>query len=128
MLITLSLSSPSFSLSLFHFSHLSPLSHFSTMTSLQDKFRQLEEATVAAQNDLLEKESKLKKAAEALRGAEAKLKALSKEAQENLQVNDTELPELIEAKALAQIEYDDAKKRYDTNLRYAQMMQEKMWG
>lgn len=98
------------------------------MTSLQDKFRQLEEATVAAQNDLLEKESKLKKAAEALRGAEAKLKALSKEAQENLQVNDTELPELIEAKALAQIEYDDAKKRYDTNLRYAQMMQEKMWG
>lgn len=96
------------------------------MASLQDKLRQLEEATAAAQTELLEKESKLKSAAKALSAAEEKLKALSKEAQENLQVNDTELPELIEAKAIAQIEYDDAKKRLETNQRYVNLIREKV--
>lgn len=96
------------------------------MASLQDKLLKLEEATATAHADLLEKESQLKSAVEALVATEAKLKALSPDAQAALQVNDTEIPELLEAKAIAQIEYDDAKKRYETNQRYVELMKEKV--
>jgi hypothetical protein len=96
------------------------------MASLHDKLLQLEEATATAHADLLVKESQLKSAMEALGAAEARLKALSPEAQAALQVNDTELPELLEAKAIAQIEYDDAKKRYATNQRYIELLKEKV--
>lgn len=96
------------------------------MSSMQEKLRQLEVATATSQSDLIEKESKLNAAVEALNAAKAKLKALSPEAQENLQVNDTELPELLEAKMIAQVEYDDAEKRYDTNQRYVEILREKL--
>ena len=88
------------------------------MSALEHKLKQLEEATTAAQSDLAEKESKLSAASAALDKAKAKLKALSPEAQADLQVNDTELPELISAKMLAQEEYDESKKRFDTNQKY----------
>ena len=88
------------------------------MSALERKLKQLEEATTAAQSDLAEKESKLSAASAALDKAKAKLKALSPEAQADLQVNDTELPELISAKMLAQEEYDESKKRFDTNQKY----------
>ena len=88
------------------------------MSALERKLKQLEEATTAAQSDLDEKETKLSAASAALDKAKAKLKALSPEAQADLQVNDTELPELISAKMLAQEEYDESKKRFDTNQKY----------
>ena len=96
------------------------------MASLQDKLRQLEEATATSQTAFHEAESNLKKATESLDVAKAKLKALSPEAQEALQVNDTELPELLEAKMTAQIEFDEAKKRYETNQRYVDLLKEKI--
>ena len=96
------------------------------MSALEQKLKQLEEATNASQSALTEKESKLTSASDALDKAKAKLKALSPEAQQTLQVNDTELPELISAKMLAQEEYDEAKKRYDTNQKYLLLFREKV--
>ena len=96
------------------------------MASLQDKLQQLEQATATAHTDLLQKESKLKSASEALHAAKAKLKALSPEAQETLQVNDTELPELLEAEMAARVEYEEVKQRYETNLRYVGILKEKI--
>lgn len=96
---------------------------------MEDKVKKLEEATAVAQSVLAEKQTKLTSATDALDNAKAKLKALSPEAQHLLQVNDTELPELISAKMLAQEEYDEAKKRYDTNQKYLILFREKLsWG
>jgi len=93
---------------------------------MEDKVKKLEEATAVAQSVLAEKQTKLTSATDALDNAKAKLKALSPEAQHLLQVNDTELPELISAKMLAQEEYDEAKKRYDTNQKYLILFREKL--
>ena len=92
---------------------------------MEEKIRKLEEATSIAQSALKEKESKLSSTSAALSEAKAKLKALGPEAQATLQVNDTELPDLISANMLAQEEYDEAKKRYETNQKYLLIFKEK---
>ena len=95
-------------------------------TTLEQKIQQLEDATNSAKSDLTIKQSALTVASNELTKAKTKLKAtLSPEAQQTIQVNDTELPELLSAKMIAQEEYDEAKKRYDTNQRYLLMMKEK---
>jgi len=104
----------------------SPLALRVCISSMEDKVKKLEEATAVAQSVLAEKQTKLTSATDALDNAKAKLKALSPEAQHLLQVNDTELPELISAKMLAQEEYDEAKKRYDTNQKYLILFREKL--
>ena len=95
--------------------------------TLEQKIQQLEDATNSAKSDLTMKQSALTLASNELNKAKTKLKAtLSPEAQQTIQVNDTELPELLSAKMIAQEEYDEAKKRYDTNQRYLLMMKEKL--
>ena len=96
------------------------------MSSLEQKVKQLEDASNAAQSHLAEKETKLSSATDALSVAKEKLKALSPEAQQTLQVNDTELPELLSSKALAQEEYDEAKTRYEANQRYLLIIKAKL--
>ena len=96
------------------------------MSTLEQKLKQLEEATTASQKLLIDKESNLSSASDALAKSKAKLKSLSPEAQQTLQVNDTELPELIDAKMLAQSEYDEAKTRYETNQKYLLLFREKV--
>ena len=92
---------------------------------MEAKIRKLEEATNIAKSALQEKESKLSSTSAALSEAKAKLKALRPEAQATLQVNDTELPDLISVNMLAQEEYDEAKKRYETNQKYLLIFKEK---
>ena len=95
--------------------------------TLEQKIQQLEDATNSAQSDLTMKQSALTVASNELTKAKTKLKStLSPEAQQTIQVNDTELPELLSAKMIAQEEYDEAKKRYDTNQRYLLMLKEKL--
>ena len=101
------------------------------MSTLDQKIQQLEEATTASQTLLLEKESKLSSASDALDKAKSTLKSLSasKGGQlllEDLKVTDTELPNLISAKMLAQEEYDEAEKLYETNQKYLSIIREKV--
>ncbi|KAL7550173.1 hypothetical protein ACHAWF_017052 [Thalassiosira exigua] len=102
-----------------------PPSSQTKTTTWERKLELLERATTAAETLLAEKERALSAATEALEGAKSKLKSLSPEAQESLQVNDTELPDLISSKILAQEEYDEAKKRVETNQRYLTIVREK---
>ncbi|KAL3757907.1 hypothetical protein ACHAWU_002827 [Discostella pseudostelligera] len=95
------------------------------MSTLEQKLRQLEEATTIAQSVLSEKESKLALASEALEKSKSKLKSLDAEVQQTLQVNDTDLPELIDAKMIAQQEYDEALRRYEVNQQYLALFRKK---
>jgi hypothetical protein len=96
-----------------------------TMASLEDKLNQLEEATSKSQALFFQHEAKLKSATDALEAAKSKLRALSPDAQANLQVNDTDLPELLNAKILAQDECEASKKRYEVNQKYLMVMKAK---
>lgn len=96
--------------------------------SMEDKkLKQLEDATAAAQSILSIKESELSSASEALLTAKSKLKSLNPEAQQTLHVNDTELPELISAELQAQEEYNTAKARYETNVKYLELFRERVF-
>lgn len=88
------------------------------MTTLQEKVQKLEEATSVAQHAMQEAEAKLASASAALDESKAKLRALDPAAQQTLQVNDTDLPELIGQRMAAQEEYLNAKQRFETNQRY----------
>ena len=88
------------------------------MSTQEQKLRQLEEATVNAQSILSEKKSKLASASASLEKSKAKLKSLDLDVQQTLQINDTDLPELIDAKMIAQQEYDEALRRYEINQQY----------
>ena len=92
---------------------------------MEEKIKKLDEATTASHLSLLDAESKLAAASDALEAAKNKLKQLSPEAQQNLEFNDTELPDLISAKMLAESERDAARKRYETNEKYLMIMREK---
>ena len=93
---------------------------------MEEKIKKLDEATTAAQLSLLDAESKLAAASDALESAKSRLKQLSPEAQQNIQFNDTELPDLISAKMAAELECENARKRYETNERYLTIMREKV--
>ena len=98
------------------------------MSAQEQKLRQLEEATDKAQSILSEKKSKLTSATESLEKSKAKLRSLDPEAQQTLQVNDTDLPELIDAKMIAQEEYDEALRRYEINQQYLTSFRKKCDG
>ncbi len=98
------------------------------MCTQEQKLRQLEEATVKAQSILSEKKSKLASASESLEKSKAKIKNLDLEVQQTLQVNDTDLPELIDAKMIARQEYDEALRRYEINQQYLASFRKKCDG
>ena len=95
------------------------------MSTLEQKLRQLEEATVTSLSVLSDKKSKLASASDTLEKSKSKLRSLDAETQQTLQVNDTDLPELIEAKMIAQQEYDEALVRYENNQRYVTILRTK---
>ena len=88
------------------------------MATLQEKVQKLDEATSVARHAMQEAETRLESATVALDECKAKLRSLDPAAQQTLQVNDTELPELIDKKMAAQEEYLGAKQRFETNQRY----------
>ena len=92
---------------------------------MEEKIKKLDEATTASQLALLDAESKLAAASNALEAAKSRLKRLSPEAQQNIQFNDTELPDLISAKIEAETECENARKRYETNEKYLTIIREK---
>ena len=95
-------------------------------SGLEQKLKQLEEATAAARSVLLTKESELSSASDALAKAKTKLRSLDPESQRTLQVNDTELPELIGAEIIAREGYDTAKTRYETNQKYLSLFKDRV--
>ncbi|EJK74502.1 hypothetical protein THAOC_03818 [Thalassiosira oceanica] len=84
----------------------------------KEKVQKLEAATAVARHAMKEAETRLESATAALDECKAKLRALDPAAQQTLQVNDTELPDLIGKRMAAREEYLGAKQRFETNQRY----------
>ena len=85
---------------------------------MEEKIAKLQAATDEAKEQMMASKQALDTAERQLANAKAKYKDMPMEQQELLQVNDTELPELIETHLQAKILYETADSRYQTNLRY----------
>lgn len=93
---------------------------------LQTKLAKLEEATKDAEKAKEETYLIYKEAEEKLNKAKEFLKELDPELQEEVPVNVTVIPELMEKYLAAKNEYETQENRYNTNLRYFQMVQKKI--
>mmetsp|Transcript_23752 Transcript_23752/g.67135 ORF Transcript_23752/g.67135 Transcript_23752/m.67135 type:complete len:97 (-) Transcript_23752:41-331(-) len=89
------------------------------------KIKQLQLATDEAKEQLDFAQVVVETAEMELKAAKDKYKSMSQEEQQTLQMNDTELPELLETVVRAKNVYGENKQRYETNLRYLTMMKEK---
>ncbi len=95
---------------------------------MDEKIAKLQAATDEAHTQLEVCKKALDEADSALSKAKNKYRALSAQLQEsgdNLMVNDTELPELIETQIRAKNVYETVEKRYNTNKRYLDAMIQK---
>ena len=92
---------------------------------MDDKIAKIQAATDEAEENVKVCKQALDLAETQLNQAKQRLKSLPQEEQEKLQVNDTELPELLETHVRAQILYDTVLARYNTNKRYLDAFKEK---
>jgi Cdc6-like AAA superfamily ATPase len=95
---------------------------------MEDKIAKLQAATDEAREQMKVCRQALDLAEQQLHEAKAKYKVLPQEEQEKLQINDTELPELMEAYLMAQNLYETVASRYQTNQRYLDSFKAKMGG
>lgn len=96
------------------------------MSSLREKIAKLQAATDEAEAQVQVATQALNMASQQLVDAKAKYKSLPQSEQETLQINDTELPELIETQMRAKNVYDTVEANNATNLRYLNAMKEKV--
>ena len=95
------------------------------------KIAKLQAATDGAHIQLTDCKKALEEADAELSKAKDKYRALGvqlKESGDDLMVNDTELPELIETQIRAKNVYETAQQRYTTNKRYLDAMIQKRDG
>ena len=92
---------------------------------MDDKIAKIQAATDEAEENVKVCKQALDLAETQLNQAKQRLKSLPQEEQEKLQVNDTELPELLETHVRAQNLYDTVLARYNTNKRYLDAFKEK---
>ena len=93
---------------------------------MEDKLAKLQEATDLAEHQLMICKDALDKATKDLAEAKEKYRNLPQEEQESLQINATELPELMETQIRAKNVYETTEARYTTNLRYLNALKEKL--
>jgi hypothetical protein len=93
---------------------------------MEDKVATLQAATDEAHEQMKVCRHAMDLAEQHLQAAKAKYKALPQEEQAELQINDTELPELIETHIRAKNLYETVAARYQTNQRYLDALKAKM--
>lgn len=94
--------------------------------SLEEKITKLQTATDEAKAQIDVAEQALEMAQKKLTDAKAKYKSLPPEEQATLQINDTELPELIETELQARNMYEEAVTKHATNQRYLAAFRQKL--
>ncbi|KAL3941582.1 MAG: hypothetical protein SGBAC_004084 [Bacillariaceae sp.] len=94
--------------------------------SLEEKIAKLQAATDEAKAQVDVAKQALDMSQQQLAAAKQKYKSLSPEAQANLQVNDTELPELIETELRARNVYDTVVAKHATNEKYLAAFKQKL--
>ena len=117
-----------------HRPRLQPSHHItiyhSPLSQMDETIAKLQAATDEASTQLRVCKQALEVAATELAKAKDKYRALNAQLQESgdaddLMVNDTELPELLETQLRAKNLYDTVEKRYNTNKRYLEAMIQK---
>ena len=92
---------------------------------MDKKIAKLEAATEEAKVQATIYKKRMDDVSRRLAEEKDKLRNLDSETKNKLQVNDTELPQLLEANILAKQEYKSWLARYETNKRYLEMMKAK---
>ena len=85
---------------------------------MEDKIAKLQAATDESREQMTLCKEALDLAEKQLKDAKEKYRNLPKEEQESLQVNDTEIPELLETHVRAKNLYETVQTRHATNTRY----------
>lgn len=85
---------------------------------MEEKISKLQSAAESAKLNWLESKKQLDGVEEMLRDEKEKLKSLSEEEQNSIQVNTTKLPELLELRISLQHDSETWKKRFETNQKY----------
>jgi len=93
---------------------------------MEGQLVKLQAATDEAYREMQDCQQAMELTDQLLQEAKTKYKALPAEEQKVLQVNDTELPELIQAHILAKNQYETVSARYQTNQRYLNALKAKM--
>jgi 3-oxoacyl-ACP reductase-like protein len=94
--------------------------------STSEKLQRLQLATDEAKDCLSKAKTAFDDSLRRLNAAKEALREMDPEDQERIQVNDTKLPELLDLHSIATEEYNNARSRYETNLRYLTMLKEKL--
>ena len=94
--------------------------------SIEEKIAKLETATKEAEAQVNVAREALDVATQQLANCKAKYRNLPVSEQETLQVNDTELPELLETHIRAKTIYDTLLQKHATNQRYLNIMKQKL--
>ena len=92
---------------------------------MEGKITKLQTATDEAETLVQQHKKVLEYACTRVDAAKALLRQLDPEEQAKIQVNDTQLPEFLDLKAVAQEQYETSRKRFETNKRYLDSMKEK---
>ncbi len=93
---------------------------------MEDKLAKLKLATTNAEKDMRNAKAVLEDSTKRLNAAKELLRNMDEEDQKKIQINDTKLPELLELHATAKEEYSVAQRRYETNLKYVKIIEDKM--
>ena len=93
--------------------------------SITTKIAKLQAATDEAKDQMDLAKQTLDAATKELADCKARYKNLSQSDQETMQVNDTELPNLLETQIRARNVYETVVARYATNLRYLNAMKQR---
>lgn len=93
---------------------------------MEAKLAKLKQATSDAENEMNKAKEAFDDSKRRLDAVKELLQSMDEEDQKSIQINDTRLPELLDLHSIAREEYDVAQKRYETNLKYVKIIEEKM--
>ena len=92
---------------------------------MSDKVEKLRVAAEGAKERMDRAKAAFEDSLRRIDAAKEALREMDKEDQKKIMINDTQLPELIDFHSIATEEYDEAKSRYETNLRYLELFKAK---
>ena len=93
---------------------------------MEAKLSQLKNATKEAESQMLKAKELFDDAEQRLTAAKDLLKQMDAEDQKKIQVNDTKLPEILDLYSIAKESYDESKARYESNMKYVKIIEEKL--
>jgi hypothetical protein len=93
---------------------------------MEAKHNQLKKATADAEGEMLKTKEALQDSEKRLNAAKELLRNMDPEDQKKIKVTDTKLPELLELYSVAKEAHSVSQNRYETNLKYVKILEEKI--